>query len=168
LHAAGVPVMVYEAQNRVGGRMWTNRDRFPDGLIFEVGGELIDSNHATMWGLSEALGITLDDRWAEETPGMTRDTWFINGARVSSETLLTQTMAVAEVMAAAVDAAENDDDAFATLDATSITDWLAENVPPATYPELHATLTVAYIGEYGLEAEEQSILNLLYLFGIDA
>ncbi|MEZ4470486.1 MAG: NAD(P)/FAD-dependent oxidoreductase [bacterium] len=168
LKAAGVASVVYEAQTRVGGRMWTSRDRLPDGLLFEIGGELIDSNHATLWALSEELGLTLDDRWAVETPGMTRETWFFDGDRVSSETLLEQTMAVADVLGAAVEAAENDDDAFAELDATSITDWLAENVPPATYPELHAALSVAYLNEFGLENDEQSILNLLYLFGIDA
>jgi monoamine oxidase len=40
-------------------------------------------------------------------------------------------------------------------------------VPPAQYPELHAILTAAYRGEFGLECEEQSALNLIYLIGSD-
>src|SRR5690606_13499035 len=42
-----------------------------------------------------------------------------------------------------------------------------EVVPVATYPELHHVLQVAYRGEYGLENDQQSALNLLYLIGSD-
>lgn len=168
LKNSGVAVQVFDAQDRVGGRMWTGRGLFPGDLHFEIGGELIDSNHATMFALAEELGIQLDDRFASERPGMVRETNVVNGARVTVATLLSQTMAVAEAFTAAYDAAENDDAAFEMLDNTSMAAWLAVNVPPATFPELHAVLTAAYVGEFGLEAAEQSILNLLYLFGFDA
>ena len=61
----------------------------------------------------------------------------------------------------------NDDTAFVTLDNTKLSDWLDENVPSDTYPELHAILTAAYRGEFGLETDEQSALNMLYLIGSD-
>lgn len=168
LKQAGVDVTLYEAQERVGGRMWTARGEVPDGLLLELGGELIDSNHATMIALAEELGITLDDRWANEPAGLVRDTWFVGGARVSSETLLEQTRTIAAELAAQLEAAETDDDAFATWNRTSLQDWLDTYVPLDTLPELHEVLRVAYVGEFGLEAEEQSALNLHYLFGIDA
>jgi monoamine oxidase len=53
------------------------------------------------------------------------------------------------------------------LDNTPLADWLDQNVPPADYPELHAILTAAYRGEFGLETAEQSALNMLYLIGSD-
>jgi monoamine oxidase len=162
-----VDAAVFEGQSRVGGRMWTEQVGFGDGLLIEIGGELIDSNHETMFALAQEFGIKLDDRWSFERPEMVRETWHLSGQRVSAETLLEQTVALAETIGAQVDAAEADDDAFEALDQISLADWLDENVPVATYPELHEALRVAFIGEFGLEAEEQSCLNLLYLFGYD-
>lgn len=167
LSKAGVDVTLYEAQERVGGRMWTGRGILPGNLLFEIGGELIDSNHATMLALADELGITLDDRWAAEPAGMTRETWFVSGARVTNETLLQQTVAISASLTSQVEAAESDDAAFEALDATPLSAWLDEHVPVATAAELHEVLRVAFVGEFGLEPEEQSALNLLYLFGFD-
>src|SRR4029077_17440216 len=43
LQRAGVRVRIYEAQERVGGRMFSGRGLFADGQVVELGGELIDS-----------------------------------------------------------------------------------------------------------------------------
>lgn len=167
LKVAGFDVTVYEAQQRTGGRMWTSRDKF-ENLTFEIGGELIDSNHATMIALAKEFGITLDDRWAAEPDGMTRETWFVGGKRIDNATLLQQTIAIAPVMSAQVQAAESDEAAMKTYNEMTMQAWLDQYVPVAMYPELHQTLAVAFVGEYGLEADQQSALNLHYLFGIDS
>jgi monoamine oxidase len=70
-------------------------------------------------------------------------------------------------MAELVEQADSDEEVFNELDAISIADWLTEYVSPRDYPELHAVLSSAYRGEYGLEPEQQSVLNLLYLIGSD-
>jgi monoamine oxidase len=70
-------------------------------------------------------------------------------------------------MAELVEMADTDDAAYEMLDNIAMSDWLDENVPPAMFPELHTILSVAYRGEYGLETNEQSVLNLLYLIGAD-
>ena len=168
LHQAGFAVTLYEASDRVGGRMWTGRGQLDSGHLFELGGELIDSNHAAMWALAEEFDIALDDRWSFETGTMVRETWFVGGERVSSETLLEQTLQVADLMAAHVEAAETDDDGWDLYNAMSLADWLDQFVPVDELPELHVALRAAYTGEFGLEVEEQGCLNLLYLFGIDS
>ena len=168
LKEAGVDVTLYEAQDRIGGRMWTARDKLPNGLLFEIGGELIDSNHETMHALAREFDIQLDDRWEFEPPGMIRETWWVGGAQVTNETLLEQTMVIAEVMGMQVDAAESDDAEFEKYDNMSLQQWLDEYLPKDTYPELHEVLRVAFVGEYGLEADEQSVLNMHYLFGYDS
>jgi monoamine oxidase len=48
LLAGGVDVTVYDASSRTGGRMFTQRGLFPDSKVVELGGELIDSDHAVM------------------------------------------------------------------------------------------------------------------------
>src|SRR5688500_5842580 len=53
LAEAGVDVRVYEASGRTGGRMFTGRDLFPGGQICELGGELVDTGHATIRALAE-------------------------------------------------------------------------------------------------------------------
>jgi monoamine oxidase len=167
LMQAGVPVTVYEASSRVGGRTFTARGEFPDDQIAELGGELIDSNHVTMHALAEEFGIELDDRLAD--PPSTAETWWVAGSAVPEATVVEQFSAVAERMLADLEAADDEDDdtAYTELDETPLADYLDEVVPSADYPELHALLTSAYRGEFGLETSEQSALNLIYLIGSD-
>lgn len=165
LDQAEVSVKVYEASNRVGGRTFTVAGEFPGGQLVEMGGEFVDTNHATMRALVDELGLTLDDRLAE--PVGIAEVWWIQGAAVPESTIVEQFSAVAERMLTDMEAADEDEDAYATLDETPLADYLAEVVPPADYPELHAVLTSAYRGEFGLEVEEQSALNLIYLIGSD-
>jgi monoamine oxidase len=166
LQQSGVRVSVLEASSRVGGRTFTARDDDYDGQLFELGGELIDSNHATMLALAEELKLTLDDRFEE---GVQNDVWFVDGAEVPEATIVEQFSAVAGAIADAMAAADDTEDetSFGELDETPLEDWLAENVPVATYPELNSILNVAYRGEFGLETSEQSALNLIYLIGSD-
>jgi monoamine oxidase len=167
LYQAGVEVTVYEAASRVGGRMFSVRDEDYDGQSFELGGELIDSNHVTMLALAEELEIELDDRLSDQS--IQADVWFVGGAEIPEAKIVEQFAAVAPVMAEAVAAADDEDDdtAFVALDQTALSDWLDEHVPSAEYPELYAILSSAYRGEFGLETDQQSALNLLYLVGSD-
>lgn len=167
LWEAGADVTVYESSDRVGGRMWTGRGMFADDQVFEIGGELIDSNHAALWALAEEFSITLDDRLTGTPEGMLRDLWLVNGAAVADDTLLSQMISCSDAFVSAFDGAETDDVAFETLDNMSLREWLDTYVPVASYPELHAVLDVAYRGEFGLENDEQSCLNLIYLINID-
>lgn len=168
LHEAGIQATVYEAANRIGGRTFTTAPTFPDGQIAELGGELIDSNHVTLWELAETFGIQLDDRFADEPADFLREVWWADGRQVPESDIIAQLTQVASRFAAVYDMAENGDDAtFEMLDNTSMADWLADNVPPAEFPDLHAVLTAAYRGEYGLETGEQSVLNLIYLLDFE-
>lgn len=165
LQQAGVNVTVYEASTRVGGRMFSVKDDAYDGQVFELGGELIDTNHATLFALAEELDIELDDRLADTA--IQPDVWFVGGEEIAEATVVEQFSAVAPAMADAAAAADGDDDAFSKLDATPLSAWLADNVPPDEYAALNALLTAAYRGEFGLETDQQSALNLLYLIGSD-
>lgn len=52
-------VAIFEARNRLGGRVLTIRDPFQAGQHAEAGGELIDGDHDTTRRLAAALGVTL-------------------------------------------------------------------------------------------------------------
>lgn len=167
LHQAGVDFTLFEASDRLGGRMHTGRDLFADGQVCEIGGELIDSNHATLFELAEELDIQLDDRQGGPFAALTIDTYWVDGRKVDEDLLIEQLGAVADGVLADLEAADSDDLAYAALDTESLADWLARRVPLSMYPELHRVLAVAYRGEFGLEVQEQSALNLIYLVGLD-
>jgi monoamine oxidase len=61
LQDAGVASTVYEASNRIGGRMFSATSIWADGQVSEWCGELIDSGHETIIGLARRFGLPLDD-----------------------------------------------------------------------------------------------------------
>ncbi|NUO48635.1 MAG: NAD(P)-binding protein [Polyangiaceae bacterium] len=170
LKEAGITSTVYEASKRIGGRMFSSTGSFPQapGQLCELGGELIDTEHTTLHELAKQLGLVLDDR-AAEPAGIETETYWLNGVKIDNAVIQQQFNAVAPTFQTALTAAddENDSTAYDTLDATTLDQWLKDNVPIAMYPELHGVLQVAYRGEYGLENTEQSALNLIYLIGSD-
>ena len=56
---AGIDARLYEARSRLGGRMFTQRPA--DGPAFELGGQLVNTDHADMHTLAKAFGIALID-----------------------------------------------------------------------------------------------------------
>lgn len=163
LKQAGVSAQVYEASKRTGGRMFTARDMFPDAQIAELGGELIDTIHLTMHKLAEELDIALDDRDAVEAS--IDEVWWVDGKAVPEATIVEQFTEVAPLIAGLSTMADEDEATYEELDAIPLSTWLDEHL--AKQPELHSVLTNAYRGEYGLETDEQSVLNLIYLIGAD-
>src|SRR4051812_13780944 len=59
LVAAGREVVVFEARDRVGGRVWSHR--FANGQWCERGAEFIDANHTEVLALAHSLGLELLD-----------------------------------------------------------------------------------------------------------
>jgi len=78
LRQAGVPVRIIEAQNRIGGRMFSLRNFFADGQVCELGGELIDTNQTHIQALAGELGIPLDDLSKDDA--LVRDMFYFDGA----------------------------------------------------------------------------------------
>jgi monoamine oxidase len=165
LHRAGVPVRILEAQDRVGGRMYSLRNHFPENQTVELGGELIDTGHTHMQELAGELGLQLDD-YQQDDPAMSSDVWFFDGRRYKD----------AEVVEAFRPIAAKIDETWETItgeyvtyqepnnagpvDALSIAEWLDQAGAEGWFREL---LDVAYTTEYGLEIAEQSSLNFLML-----
>ncbi|MEK7833539.1 MAG: FAD-dependent oxidoreductase, partial [Acidobacteriota bacterium] len=64
---AGHEVTVLEARTRSGGRVWTLRDDYPDGMYAEAGATNVFDNHNWTMKYIKLLGVTLDPM--ESTPG---------------------------------------------------------------------------------------------------
>ena len=163
LRQAGVGVRVYEAQERIGGRMLSLRNHFADGQVCELGGELIDSGHARIRALAAELGLVLDDLVEDPTTAF-GDVWFHGGRRYGEADILREFAPLADAIRR--DAATLPDEQITyaapggtqALDRESISRWLDRNGASGWLRKL---IEVAYTCEMGLECDEQSALNFL-------
>ncbi|MBU6162647.1 MAG: FAD-dependent oxidoreductase, partial [Myxococcales bacterium] len=158
---AGLDVTLFEASNRAGGRMFSSRDTMQGGQVAELGAELINSGHPVMLALAREFGEQLDDRTVVETSGVAAERFFFGGRMLTEEELAAMWRPVASRMVTDLAAAEADPTAFAAVDAQNILEWL--DTTGECDPTLREVLRIAYTAEYGLEAEQQSVLNLMYL-----
>ncbi len=169
LTQAGVPVRLYEAQNRVGGRMWSLRDHFPEGQVCELGGELIDTGHHCLRGLCTELGLELDD-FEGDDPALAHDLWFFDGRRITEAEVVEAFRPVAARIDEAWEALSGDTVSYRqpsggeAVDRLSIAEWLDSAGASGWFRKL---LDVAYTTEYGLDVDRQSAWNLLMLISSD-
>ena len=166
LRQQGIAVRVFEAQDRVGGRMLSLRNYFPDGQVIELGGELIDTDHVRIRALAAELGLPLDDLLDGDSDP---DTWYFDGRAISEHDIVQAFVPVAIAIERDLsEAGDGDYDykdqnpAFRALDALTISQWLDRN---AVSGWLRKLLDVAYTTEMGLEIDQQSALNLLTFIG---
>lgn len=59
LSQRGWKVNVFEAQDRLGGRVLSHRFRVASDLVCELGGEWIGADHSSMWRLASQFGLDL-------------------------------------------------------------------------------------------------------------
>ena len=167
LRQAGIPVRVYEAQDRTGGRMLSLRGHFADGQVAELGGELIDTGHSTIRALALELGIQLDDL-ALDDPSLARTVWHFAGAPRSDAELVDAFRPLAARIERDLAAAGGADITWRTpgqaaeLDRMTITEWL-ERAGATGW--IRGVVEVGYTTEFGLEPDAQSALNLLTMIG---
>jgi monoamine oxidase len=169
LRQAGTRVRVYEAQERIGGRMFSLRNHFADGQVCELGGELIDSGHARIRALAAELGLELDDLSADPTAAF-GDVWFCGGRRYSEEEILREFALLALAVKRDADALPDADITYAApggaeaLDRESLAHWLDRNGASGW---LRTLIEVAYTTEMGLECDQQSALNFIDFIGTE-
>lgn len=172
LHQAGLPLRILEAQERVGGRMYSIRDHFPDGQVAELGGELIDTGHVHLRALVRELGLELDDLHAIETAEP--ELWHFRGRTITEAELVSAWGPVAARVEADLAALALPDDwpwitwdapaGAETLDRLSLAAWLADTEMEGWFREV---LDLGFTSQFGREADEQSALNLHTLIDPD-
>src|SRR2546426_3980881 len=61
LQDAGLSCNIYEASDRIGGRMHSDTTTWADGMVSEWCGEFIDGNHHTLHHLVKRFGLEIVD-----------------------------------------------------------------------------------------------------------
>lgn len=167
LRQAGVRARVIEANNRVGGRMFSLRGFFPDAQVVELGGELIDSDHTRIRALASEMGLVLDDL-RDGDPLAEADVWWAHGRRHSETDIIRAFVPVAAAIERDLAMLGDGDITYATpqnaqaLDALTLTQWFDRN---DVTDWLRSLLEVAYTTEMGLACDRQSALNLITFIG---
>jgi len=165
LQQRGLQTQVLEAGKRVGGRMFSLRDTFPDGQVVELGGELIDTGHRSLRRLAHELGLTLVD--LHKGGEHLHEVLYFGDRQIPLPEVVESFRPVAKRI-------RNDVATFTgkgpvtyrsprhaqTLDQMSLAEWCEKREVTGT---LRAVLEGAYSSEFGLEADEQSALNLLLM-----
>lgn len=169
LKNAGIQSTLYDANTRAGGRMFTAQNILNPGLSTELGGEFIDTGHYEMRALAKYFQLPLIDVYSASETELTQNIYFFNGIAYTDKDFL---QAITYYLPAIykdgnslswiikynsyspVDAKFDSMNILQYFDSINLTGWLRE------------LLIVAYIGEYGLNADQCNAINFLYLFGL--
>lgn len=165
----GLESTVYEASNRIGGRMFSNRTGYwSAGQVSEWGGELIDSGHATMLALADRFGLVVDDLLAAQPAGSV-DIYKAFGSYYPKTQADADFDAIWRTVKDDLRAApfpttwDSNTASARALDNLSIYDWIETRVPGGHDAPLGQILDLAYAIEFGADTMDQSALNLIYL-----
>lgn len=170
LQDAGLPCSIYEASNRVGGRIHSDTTSWADTMVSELCGEFIDGSHKTLRQLIKRFGLTTVDLKGEGSDRSQNVLYLFNRYYLMDD------LAPDFEKLQAVLQQQMQDAGFPTthnsftqegyrLDHLSVYDWIEQYVEGGHNTPLGYMLNSGCTGFYGLETSEQSSLNLLYMFG---
>ena len=165
LRRRGVPVTLYEAEPRTGGRCYSLGNMFP-GQVVERGGEFIDTGHKTMIGYAREFGLTLED--VSKQPGDVA--YYFGGMRIDEAAVVEEFRAFVGAMRrdlrtlSKAPTADDHNPADRALDFVTLREYLLTRGAGTI---ARKAIDEAYLAEYGLETDRQSCLNFLLFIHAD-
>ena len=173
LQDKGIAATVYEANRRVGGRMFstTPGSYWAAGQVSEWGGELIDTDHTVIQSLAQRFGLPLDDLRAAMPAGAT-DTYYFDGHYYPYAQAKTDFEPVYAALRKDLDSFDYPvtydsaaSPAGIALSNMTAYDWIESRVPGGHRSLFGRLLDVAYTIEYGAQTTDQTALGLIGLLG---
>ncbi len=170
LHDAGLPCTIYEASNRIGGRMHTDTTTWADGMVSDWCGEFIDSDHETIRHLIERFGLKTIDLVQKIADQAQSILYFFN-RYYGAEELWDGFHTLSPILHLQVQEVgfpttyTRFTEAGYRLDHLSVYEWIEQYVEGGHTMLLGRMLDGACTGFYGLDTHTQSSLNLVYMFG---
>ncbi len=173
LQDAGLSCSIYEASNRIGGRMHSDTLTWADGMVSEWCGEFIDGDHETLHQLIKRFGLKTVDLGQAGRNRTQRLMYFCN-RYYSAEELTRDFQKLApllqqqsQTVGSPTTYAHYTDMGY-RLDHLSVYDWIEQYVEGGHTRPLGHLLASSCSGYFGLDTREQSSLNLLSLYGPQA
>ncbi len=156
LREAGVDARLYEAGGRLGGRIFTQKTG--TAPAFELGAQLVNSDHHDIRALAEQFGAELVDRKAEPHRSIV-----VTGGRTVAEAELADALGpIAAQIGRDADRIDADHAALRAFDAISVADYLDRHAGLLPAPWVRGLLEATGRTEYGAEPDATSALSLLF------
>jgi monoamine oxidase len=170
LQDAGLSCSIYEASDRIGGRMHSDTITWEDGMISEWCGEFIDGDHETLHQLIKRFGLRTVDLGRARGDRAQSVMYFCHHYYSAKELARDFQVLAPLLRQQAQEVGFPTTHAHYTetgyrLDHLSVYDWIEQYVESGHTGPLGRLLGNACTGYFGLETREQSSLNLLSLFG---
>jgi monoamine oxidase len=166
LKKAGFKATVYEARPRIGGRMLSVD--IGDGLIVDLGAELINTDHADMLELVKELDIALFNR-VEDVKDLPfpKEAYYFNGVSISEAQLARDLRHIAKQITADAALLDQDWDTYAPqFDALSVADYLAVHADKINKPYIFELFKDVIHTEYGVEPHESTAIQLILVLPV--
>ncbi len=160
LKKAGYYATVYEAQDRVGGRIYSVKDRLGPGLVTELGAELINTAHADMLGLIETFGLPTFDRRGPTEIELRRYGYYYDGAVRTQEEMVVPFKPMQERLDEDLALMSDDPEHLKKLDNMTVEAYIEQTGVDGWMREL---LNVASTAFSGRATDDQSALNYIWL-----
>ena len=169
LQDAGLACEVYEAADRVGGRMRSDGATWADGMVTERCGEFIDSDHDALHQLIARFGLTLvaldQRRPANAERLMFYDNHFVRSNEFADDfAVITPTLFRQAHDVGFPTTYDHYTPEGARLDTMSVYDWIERYVAGGHGVPVGRYLDSACTGYLGMDSQQQSALNLVYMF----
>jgi monoamine oxidase len=165
----GIGSKIYEAGDRVGGRMYSDNSFFSDNRVVEYGGEFISTEHTAVRNLAHQLNLQLED--VNKLSLGDEETYLVEGELYTEADLMDEWVGgLYDIMKRAQQDAPWQPmyntlhtDKHIEYDYKDAIDWMTEIGYPSHH-WVHKLLLADLIAEYGITVGN-SALNLIYLLG---
>jgi monoamine oxidase len=164
LRKRGINATIFEANNRVGGRVLSARDVIAPGLVTEYGGEFIDSGHSNMRRMAREFRLTLQDVKSPKKKNQ-KELYYFDGKHYTHQDVVNAFKPISTRLAEDAKKISGPyDRTFARYDMYTLEQYLWSL---SCDEWLRKLLTVAYVTEYGADARMQSAVNMLSMIDTD-
>jgi monoamine oxidase len=163
LQKAGLRATVYEAKDQVGGRIQSVTGVVGPGLVSDLGGSLIDTDHSDILALVKEFQLPLFNRVKEaQRAGLPGVAYFFEGRLHPESEVADKLRAIAGQISRDAALLDRNFDRFApSLDQMSVTDYLNKYADQIPDPFIRTLLEATIRSEYGVEPEASSALQLI-------
>lgn len=164
LKKAGYHASVYEARNRIGGRVVSRTGGVGESLVTDLGGSFINTDHEDVLGLARAFGLTLFSRIDDAKRFPFPPVGYFFDGRMRAEAEVAEALRpFARQITSDADALDRDYKAVAAqLDRLSVQDYLDRHAETIPAPFVRRLIENSIRTEYGVEPAQSSALQLIF------